>query len=275
MRDATLRNHRPMRNIIAIARKELGIYFTTPLPYALFAVATIAMGVFLVGVVQKFQEMTVLAMRMPQYFDITKVNLTELVVMPFLSQAGLLLVFISPFLSMRLIAEERRQRTIELLMTAPVRSVEIVLGKYLAGFLILAMAVALTFLSPVMLERFAVGSDGQSGIDWSTVRVAFLGLMLWAMAAMAVGLFVSALTDSQAVASIVTLLFLVLVWCCGWIGQGGEGVLSSALTYMGVPGHLDAFMNGLVRLEDITYFLSFVVLGLFLAHRAVEGHRWA
>ena len=263
-----------MRNLIAIARKELSVYFTTPLPYALFAVSTIFMGFFLIGVIQKFQQLSLLAMKLPQHLDSSLLNLTDFVVLPCIHQTGLLVAFTAPFLSMRLIAEEKRQRTFELLMTAPIRSIELVLGKYVSGVLILTLTIALAFLAPAMLEQFAISVDGGSGIEWNTVRVAFLGLFLWSAAAMAIGLFVSALTDSQAVAAIISLLALILLWSCGWMGQNSEGIIQSVLLYLSAPSHLKGFVQGVVRLQDLTYFLSIVVLGLFLSHRAVEGQRW-
>ena len=263
-----------MCNTLAIARKELNIYFTTPLPYALFAVSTVFMGFFLIGVIQKFQQLSLAAMRMPELIDSSLLNLTDLVVLPCIHQTGLLVALTAPFLSMRLIAEEKRQRTFELLMTAPVRPIELVLGKYLSGVLILTLTLALAFLAPAMLERFAISVDGQSGIEWNTVRVAFLGLFLWACAAMAIGLFVSALTDSQAVAAIISLLALILLWSVGWMGQSAEGVVQTVLIHLSAPNHLMGFVQGLIRLEDLVYFLSFVVLGLFLSHRAIEGQRW-
>ena len=263
-----------MRNLLSIARKELNIYFTTPLPYALFSVSTVFMGFFLIGVIQKFQQLSLAAMQMPQYLDSSLLNLTDFVVLPCIHQTGLLVAITAPFLSMRLIAEEKRQRTFELLMTAPIRPIELVLGKYLSGVFILTLTLGLAFLAPAMLERFAISVDGASGIEWSTVRVAFLGLFLWACAAMAIGLFVSALTDSQAVAAIISLLALILLWSVGWMGQNAEGIVQTVLLYLSAPNHLMGFVQGIVRLEDLVYFLSFVALGLFLSHRAIEGQRW-
>ena len=262
-----------MRNTLSIARKELSVYFTTPLPYALFAVATVFTGFFLVGLIQKFQRLCQLAGQLGQYIDASFLNLTDFVILPCIQQSGLLAAIAAPFLSMRLIAEEKRQRTFELLMTAPVRSVELVIGKYVSGCLILALTVAATFIAPILLDRFSLGVQG-SGVDWSTVRVAFAGLLLWTAAAMALGLFISALTDSQAVAAIISLLVFILLWVCGWVGQGSEGIVGTVLGYLSVPKHLEGFMKGIVRLQDVVYFSSLVVLGLFLSHRAVEGQRW-
>jgi ABC-2 type transport system permease protein len=264
-----------MRHTLSIARKELNVYFTTPLPYALFAVSTVFTGFFLIGVIQNFQRLSLAAMQFPQYLDSSFLNLTDLVVLPCIHQTGLLVAITAPFLSMRLIAEEKRQRTFELLMTAPIRPLDLVLGKYVSGVLILTMTLGCTFLAPLMLDKFAISVDGSSGIEWSTVRVAFLGLFLWACAAMAIGLFVSALTDSQAVAAIISLLALILLWSVGWMGQSAEaGVIQTVLSYMSAPNHLMGFVQGVIHLQDLTYFLSFVVLGLFLSHRAIEAQRW-
>jgi ABC-2 type transport system permease protein len=266
-----------MRNALAIARKELNVYFTTPLAYAMFAVMTVFASYFFIAAVKQFMQVSMVAMQMPQYIDSNRLNLTDFVVAPVVFNCGLIIAMIAPFLSMRLIAEEKRQRTFELLMTAPVRPFEIVLGKYLGGLAIIAVTIGITLLHPTILHFFAgsSGTGGTGGIEWQTTLAAYLGLFLWASAAMAIGLFVSSLTDSQAVAAIISVLLLLLLWLASWMAGGTDGVMHDVLTSLSASQHLLGFVKGAFDLEDVVYYLSWVVLGLFLTHRAVEAQRWA
>ena len=156
-----------MRNVVAIAKKELNIYFTTPIAYAMFTVMTVIASYFFIAFVQEFLNASQLAMQMPQYMDSNRLNLTDAVVAPLIFNCGIILVFVIPFLAMRLVAEEKRQKTFELLMTAPIRPVEIVLGKYLGGMAVVGFTILLALLYPLVLDVFAgsSGSGGTGGID--------------------------------------------------------------------------------------------------------------
>jgi ABC-2 type transport system permease protein len=266
-----------MRNVLAIAKKEINIYFTTPLAYAMFAVMAVFTSYFFIASVMKFLEMSMMAMQMPQYVDANRLNLTDWVVAPVVFNTGVIVAMVAPFLSMRLIAEERRQRTFELLMTTPLRPLEIVLGKYLGGLSIITVTVGLTLIHPVILHFFAgsSGTGGSGGIEWQTTLSAYFGLLLWGGAAMAIGMFISSLTDSQAVAAIVSILLLLILWLAKWMAQGADGSVHDVLTFLSAQDHLFAFVKGVFDLKDLTYYLSWIVLGLFLTDRAVEAQRWA
>lgn len=266
-----------MRNALAIARKELNVYFTTPVAYAMFAVMAVFASYFFIAAVKQFLEMSMMATQMPQYMDPNRLNLTDFVVAPVVFNCGIIVAMVAPFLSMRLIAEEKRQRTFELLMTAPVRPIDIVLGKYLGGLAIMAVTLAITLLHPVVLDVFAgsSGTGGAGGIEWQTTLAAYLGLFLWSAAAIALGLFISSLTDSQAVASIISILLLLMLWLASWMSGGADGALKETFNYLSASQHLVAFVKGVFDLKDVVYYLSLVVLGLYLTHRSVESHRWA
>lgn len=264
-----------MRNALAIAKKELNVYFTTPLAYAMFAVMTVFASYFFIAGVKQFLEVSMKAMQAPQYAN--QLNLTDFVVAPVVFYCGFIVAIIAPFLSMRLLAEEKRQHTFELLMTAPIRPLDIVVGKYLGGLAIMAVTIGITLLHPVILQLFAgsSGSGGTGGIELGSTVSAYLGLFLWAAAAMAMGLFISSLTDSQAVAAIISLLLLLLLWMASSMAGGTEGTMYDVLTSLSASTHLVAFVKGVFDLKDVVYYLSWIVFGLFLTHRAVEAQRWA
>jgi ABC-2 type transport system permease protein len=266
-----------MRNVLAFARKELNVYFTTPLAYAMFAVMMIFASYFFIAAVKQFLDASMMAMQMPQYMDANRLNLTDFVVAPVVFNTGIIVTFVAPFLSMRLLAEEKRQKTFELLMTAPVRPLEIVLGKYVGGLVIMAVTVGLTLVLPLVLTVFAgsSGTGGSGGVEWETTLSAYFGLILWCGTAMAVGMFVSSLTDSQAVAAIISILLLLLLWLVSWMAAGTDGAMRDVLTYLSASQHLVAFVRGVFDLKDVVYYLSWIVFGVFLTHRVVEAQRWA
>jgi len=264
-----------MRNALAIAKKELYLYFTTPIAYVVFFATSFIGAFFFLSLASEFQRRSIQFMSFQAPELLARLNLTDMVAAPLILNMGVILIFVVPFLTMRLLAEERRQRTMELLMTAPIRSSEIVFGKYLAALGVLAVLIGITALFPALLDTYGTGATGGAAVEWQTVFAALAGLFLCGAAFVAVGLFVSALTESQVVAALITFLVLLLTWVVGWKAADAEGVWKDVLVHLSSVGHLVSFARGVVDLKDLVYFLSIAVLGLFLTHRAVEARRWA
>jgi len=264
-----------MRAALAIAKKELNVYFTTPIAYVTFMVVTFFAAQFFNGSLDAYRFITLRALQMQSQQALQAMNLTDMVVGRLFGSIGIFIVIAAPFLSMRLLAEEKRSRTFELLMTAPVRPWQIVLGKYLAALVLILASVALVALFPAFLSFFARGSAGGAGIEWQTVGTGLLGLFLLGAMAMAVGLFVSALTESVIVAALVSLIVLLALWVATIFTIGVEGPVKDLTAALSASEHLAGFLSGRIELKDVAYYLSFVALGLYLTDRAVEGHRWA
>ena len=255
----------------AIAGKELAVYFSTPLAWVLLAFFSFVMGYFFVVNVQAFATFTSNPMASPQVLE--QLNVTEHVFLPLIERtAPMIFVFVLPFLTMRLIAEERRQHTLQLLMTAPIGSFAIVLGKFLAAAVLVLAAVALTMLYPLLLSL--VSQTG--GLEWQTAATAYLGLLLCGLMFVSLGLFLSSLTESQIVAGVATLVSLILLWVVGFAARAGsaEGPLRAVAEWISVQGHLQSFGRGIINLADLSYFLSFITVGLFLARTSLERQRW-
>jgi ABC-2 type transport system permease protein len=160
-------------------------------------------------------------------------------------------------------------------MTAPVRSVEIVLGKYLAALALVLLCVAIVALFPLVLSFYGAGAQGGAAVEWQTVATGLLGLFLLGAMAMAVGMFASALTESVVVAALASLVVLLALWVVTIFTVGVEGPVKDLVNGLSASEHLAGFLSGRVELKDVAYYLSFVVLGVYLTERAVEGHRWA
>jgi ABC-2 type transport system permease protein len=262
-----------MRNSIAIAKKELNIYFTTPIAYVMFTLFVVIGSYYFVNLVSQYELVSKQYQMLQNQDFLNRLNFQDVIFRNIFGFLGIVLVFIVPFLTMRLIAEEKRSKTIELLFSTPVTPLDIVFGKYLAALGLLVCALGLTLLYPLLVAKYA--SSTASGVEWRSVLLGYLGLFLLGGAFMALGLFVSALTESQVVAAIITFVLLLMLWIIGWAGQSAEGTIKEVLQYLGSVGHLDSFSKGIIDLKDLVYFVSLIVLGLFATHRAVEAHRWS
>lgn len=270
-----------MRNTLAIARKELSIYFTTPTAYAMFGGMTFICGLMFLAALGYFQQVSVQFMSFQQPQMLEHLNLTDMVVFPLLRNVGVVFLFICPFLAMRLVAEEKRNKTFELLMTTPISPWEIMLGKYAAALVLMLVAVVLIGLFPLIVSLFGnsgtmMNSGAGTGgvLDWGTVLSGLCGLLLVGSAMMAIGMFISSLTESVVVAAFVTFAILLVLWILGWQAGRLEGNSRAVLDYLTMPTHLEAFVKGAPGLKDVVYFLSFIIFFPFLTERAIEAQRW-
>ena len=261
-----------MRAAFDIARKEVRVYVTTWTSWVLLAAFLELTGFFFVLLVREFQA------RRLQYVEshavglVARMNLTDLVVTPTLSYVATFFLFLLPILTMRLVAEERREGTLELLLTAPVRPFAIVIGKYLAAWSVMAAMLATSLTLPAALVWLVAGDP--AAVDWSTVAVGYLGMLLLGSAGVAIGLFASSATDSQLVAVVVSFSILLVLVMLGIAAHGQAAPWGALLEHLSISHHQQAFGRGLIRSQDVVYYLSVTVLGLALAHRLIDAERW-
>lgn len=267
-----------MRNALAIARKELGIYFSTPWAYVVFTAMLGISSFFFVSLLAGFKEVQSLARVYgwaglpPEYAQFK--NLTDGIVVQLWDVIAVITLFVAPFLSMRLFAEEKRNRTFELLMTAPVRPWEIVLGKYLGGVGVIWATLGLTIIFPITLSLFGSSESG-TALEWSTVGLGFGGLLLWGATCLAVGMFVSALTESQMLAAFLTFAILLPWMLLRGLAQSAEEPWRSIANHLSFSAQLSTLSRGVLDLKAPVFFLSVILFSLLLTHRTVEAQRWA
>ncbi len=264
-----------MRATLAIARKELSVYFTTPLAWVVLVVVAFFSAQSFAGALDGFRLLATRAGEVPGGAAVLdRLNLTDAVVARLLASVGLLLVVTTPFLTMRLVAEEERAGTLELLLTAPVRPASVVAGKYLAALAVLAAALLLASAYPAVLAVVGRGAAGGAAVEWPTVAAGLLGLFLLGAAALAVGLAFSALAGTPVVAALLTLLVRLGLWLATMFTVGAAPAARNLAAGLSASEHLAPFLQGRVALADVLYYLSLSALGLFVAERAVEGRRW-
>ncbi|OLB03291.1 MAG: hypothetical protein E6K58_04450 [Nitrospirae bacterium] len=255
-----------MTSVNAILAKELRSYFVSPVVYVVGAVFLLIFGVLsYLAVVNAGTQ----AVRMMQIQGAAaQLNLNDLVFRPTFYSAAIVILLVLPILTMRLFAEERKLRTFELLMTSPIRLNEVVIGKFLGAYLIFLGMLALTGIVPLILSVF-------SSFDWRPVLTGYLGLALMGALFLATGLFASALTENQIVAAFLSFGLLILVWLLGALGSVlGDNPIGNTISYLSFIEHYDRLVRGLVDTKDLIYYVSGMVLMLFLAHRVVESQRW-
>ena len=171
-------------------------------------------------------------------------------------------------LTMRLFAEERKMRTLELMMTSPVTVTALVLGKYLAATALFGGMIGLTVVTPLMLSAF-------TAIEWAPLGAAYGGLFLMGALFLAVGVFASSLTEHQIIAMFVSFGILLPFWMVGWAADALHGQpIAAILTYLSIVDHFDPFVNGLIDTRDIVYYVTSIVFWIFLTHRVIESQRW-
>lgn len=254
------------RAILWIFRKEMNIYLTTPLAYVIAAIFMALSGFMFYSLMLYFaQNYTRMAMMgMTETMD-----LTQEIMRPFLGNTSFLFLLIVPLLCMRLFAEERRQGTMELMMTSPVRTSELVVGKFLAGLAMNFLIYLLTAIFPLFLYIY-----GRP--DWGPIVTGYLGVLLLLMAFVGLSLFASAVTSSQLVAAVLSFGMLIMLWIIGWVtfAQVSPGWTYTVIQYLSVVDHLEDFYKGVVDSKHVVYFLSLTLVGLTLTYFATEWHRW-
>ncbi len=256
-----------MRNTLTIAAKELQGYFVQPVAYVVLTVFLLLGGWFFFSMLRQFDEMVQLVQMMGQQAQLAQMNLNTRVIDPLLHDLSIVLVIVMPALTMRVFAEEKRTGTYELLLTAPIRTGEIVAGKFIAAAVFTLLMVALAWIFPLILMVFG---NPEVGVMFA----GYLALALLALTFVAVGLFTSSLTQNQIIAAISSFGILILLYVISWPAETGGGVVWSVLKYLSLPEHFSTMVRGVVDTADIVFFLSAILVSLFLTQRAVESARW-
>lgn len=255
-----------MTPVQAIIAKELRGYFVSPVVYVVGAVFLLLFGLLSYLYVGFAGAQAIQLMQMQG--GAAQINLNDLVFRNLFASMRIVLLLILPILTMRLFAEERKLRTFEFLMTSPLRINDIVVGKFISVFVIYLGLLSLTSLVPTMLMLF-------SDFDWNPIWTGYLGMVLLGALFIAVGIFASAVTENQIVAAFVSFGLLLTVWLISGLGSlFGDTTAGRIISYISYMEHYDRLVRGLIDTSDLVYFMSGLVLMLFLTHRVVESTRW-
>jgi ABC-2 type transport system permease protein len=254
-----------MRMTWIIAKRDLGSFFNSPIFYVVTTVFLIIYSFMFFNILnffsfQSFQARQLQAMGM-------NLNLNEMVIEPSLQNMSVILLMIIPIITMRSFADEKKMKTFRLLLSSPVHLREIILGKFLACMIVVAVMILISSYSVGFL--FLLGEP-----EPGPVVTGYLGVLLMAGCFVSVGIFASSLTDNQIVAAVLTFGFSLFMWVIGWGAQAAGSTTGQVLQYLSIVDHLDRFLKGLVDTSDLVYYLSFILFSLFLCHRVLDSNRW-
>ncbi|MEK7716700.1 MAG: ABC transporter permease subunit [Pseudomonadota bacterium] len=245
--------------IFTIGLRELKSLFLSPLAWSILAVVQLILAYLFLGRIEIIQMYQAQLMAMDGAPGVTEIILPDL-----LGNAAIILLLVVPLLTMRLVAEERRNRTLSLLFSSPLSMTEIVLGKYLGILLFLLVLLVLIALMPLSLLAGA-------RLDFGLLAASFLGLALLLAGFAAVGLFMSTLTQYTTVAAISTFGALLLFWILDWSGQGFAG--GNWLAYLSLFNHYKPFLDGIFDSADAVYHVLLITTFLVLSIHRLDADR--
>jgi ABC-2 type transport system permease protein len=258
-----------MRHILTIAKRELRSYFVSPIAYAAVTTFALLSGFFFSNMLVYYVRQASLADRQLKNLgrSALQLDVPTVVLEEFFKNQGFVLLLVLPLLTMGLLTDERRKGTLELLLTSPVRPLELTLGKFLGAFSLFALMCLPTLPYYYFLAQ---GGAWEPGV----VAAGYLGLLLLAATQLAIGLFVSSLCENMLVSALSTYGVLVAF---NWIDTSsslGWSIWVDFIHFLSFFFHYSEFARGVIALRDITYFAGFLTLSLFLTQRSIEAIRF-
>ena len=251
-----------MKNVLLICRKELRSYFASPIAYAVMAIFGLIFGWVFFNASRDFVRFTLL-----QAQEGGPVSVNDSIIRPLLGFAGTIGLFLIPMITMRLFAEEKRTGTIELLLTSPVKDIEIILGKWLGALTLYACVLLMSIVNVALL--FAWGKP-----DLKPVLVGYFGLLLQGGCLLAIGTLISTMTKNQIIAGIATFFISLLLWLLSWFTAFDNSVTAQVVNYLSIVTHFENFGKGVLDSKDVLFYLSLTFFSLFLTSRSLESLRW-
>ncbi len=236
-----------MSKVLAIAGRELKSYFVSPLAYVVAALFMLAAGGLFDAILMSSREASLRAL---------------------FQNIAVVFLLMVPALTMRLLAEERKTGTIELLMTSPISDVSIVSGKYLASIAYLFFLLVLTLIFPLTLVL--IGGNP----EWAPIWTGYAAIFLMGAAFMAIGLVASSLTSSQIVAALIAFVISLVLWLIPAVGQNFGTTIAGGFQYLSIINHLESMSRGVVDTSDLLYYLSVIGASLFITVRSVNVYHW-
>jgi gliding motility-associated transport system permease protein len=257
-----------MRNILAIVERELRAYFSSPIAYVVLTIFVFLSGLFFRSILAQVMQMGLISQMQAAQLGPRPMDMPGMISRGFLSTMSVILLFIMPMLTMGLFSEEKKRGTIELLLTAPVTDLQVVLGKFFAAGTFFIILLLTTAIPTAVLYIYSSPASGP-------ILTAYLGLLLYGLSIVAIGLFISTLTENQIIAAVLSFGTIMVLWLVDVVANNAESPTSKGiLTYLSILSHLDDFMKGVLSTSHIIFYLSLMLIGLFLTYRSIDSLRW-
>jgi ABC-2 type transport system permease protein len=258
-----------MRNIFVIAEREFKAYFTSPIAYVVLTIFVFLSGVFFnffLGIMM--QEATQRAMRSAQQGQLPDpLDMPGWIAQNFFNWISFIMLFILPMITMALFSEEKKRGTIELLLTAPITDLQVVLGKFFAAAGFYVVLLLTTLVEMAVLYTYSTPASGP-------ILTAYLGILLYGLAVLAIGMFISTLTENQIVSAVLSFAVILLFWLIDVFSRSAGESVKAVLTYLSILDHLNEFLMGVLSTSHIIFYLSLISIGVFLTYRSLDSLRW-
>lgn len=259
-----------MRSFWAIYRKEMGHYFVSPIAYIVVGVFLALSGFFFAGILAIFIRQALEAgLQSMRFGGPLQMDVPGRVMRNFFAVLGSLVLFVVPMLTMGVYTEEKKRGTMELLMTSPVSETQIVLGKFCASLSLFAI-----MLLPTALFQSVLFFASEPRPPWRLLLAGYVGLLLLGSVLIAIGSFLSSLTENQIVAAILTFGVFLILWVIDISARGSFSSTGQVLEYLSILQHYEGFARGIIDTSSLIFYASFAALGVFLTLRAVDAMRW-
>lgn len=233
--------------ILTIYKRELKSYFLSPLAYVLIGFLLLISG----------------------YFFATFVLSTQYALMsPVFGNMIFVFMFISPILTMRLLSEEMKNGTDQLLMTSPLTVTDMVLGKFFASLTVFALSLVISLIYPLYLKIYSTP-------DFGPILTGYIGMFLMGAAFLAIGIFASSLSENQLIAGVIGFSLLLLFWIISWLGDIFQGIAKTIVENLSLLQRFNNFQNGVLSLNDMVFYLSVIIFFIFLTIMVVDKRRWS
>lgn len=257
-----------MNGAYVIFKKELAGFFKSPLFYFLAFMMTILLGIMFATSIEKFAQASTNAMLQ---FGVTpqQLNIHYAVILPHLAIVNLVFIFLVPALTMKLLSEEKKVRTFDLLLTSPITSLSIVIGKYFAALTTIVALIGVSFIYILISRRVF-------DFEWAPILVSAFGIVLVSAVYVAMNLFASSLTDNALVSFVLSIVLNLSIWFVGALNESFDSPTTKAvLEHISLNAHLAGLIEGTIRTNGLIFFASLIFLFCFLTERVIESNRWS
>ncbi len=248
-----------MKNIWAIFKKELSTYFVSPIAYVMFLVFLLLAGYFFYSLTAAFNLQST---HYTQY-NMARGSINDMVMAPLFYNISIILLLMIPLFTMRMYSEEKKSGTLEVLLTSPISSFELVIGKFLGSLSLYIIMLFFTLVYSAILFFY-------SNQDLGPIISSYLGLILMGASYISIGLLCSSLTENQLVAAVISFGVLLFLWVIGWAANFAGPDLGKLLSYISIIEHFNDFAKGIIDSKDVVFYLSFIGVNLFLTNQSIQ-----
>ncbi|MCD4652753.1 ABC transporter permease subunit [bacterium] len=254
-----------MKAYWSIVRRDLKGYFLSPVVYAMATVFLLLTGLLFFSNLIVYTEISFSISENPYISQ--SLNLTSDFLQPLIAQFAVILLFFIPAITMRTFSEEKRSGTLELLLTYPVTNHQAILGKFTASLLTMGSILLLTIIYPAILFLW-------SSPELAPILSIYLGLLGMISLFTAIGVFASSMTENQIIAVLIAFGLNLVFWMIGWTSPVNNGLLHDTLQYLSIIDHFEPMIKGIIKLSDITYFITTTIFFLFLTGQVLNSSKW-